>query len=168
MTGDKSKSVVLGKQQRFFEMPAVIASFAIWAVIVGSDGLLVGLKYIWVLAIGLVLGTWVLRMRLRLRGSTFELAVVGPWRRAVDLDSLESIRWKHTGGPASKGTIFVRDRTGHRVPVYVGRFSGGEVWGKILLEAAARGGATIDDHSRRLLEEVSTTSTGSPSLSSAR
>lgn len=96
-------------------------------------------------------------MRLQLRDRTLERRVVGPWRRSVDLDSLESIRWKHTGGAASKGTMFVRDRDGRQLPIYVGRFTGGDVWGKLLLDAAKRTGATIDEPSRYVLEaEVAT------------
>jgi hypothetical protein len=153
-----SKPIVLGRQQRFFEIPADAALVVVWVAIAFSEGLSVGLRYGWVLAIGLVHGTWVLRMRLQLRGRRLELPLVGPWRRAVDLDSLESIRWRHTGGPASKGTMLVRDRTGRRVPIYVGRFTGSEVWSKILLEAAERSGAMIDDHSRHLLSTATTAS----------
>jgi hypothetical protein len=160
MTRSVSRPVVVGRQQRFFEIPADAGLVLVWVVVALSEGLPVGLKYVWVLAIGLLHGTWVLRMRLQLRGGTLELPLVGPWRRSVDLDSLESIRWRHTGGAASKGTMFVRDRTGHRVPVYVGRFNGGEVWGKLLLDGAARSGATIDDHSRHLLEEATKATAG--------
>jgi hypothetical protein len=142
-----SKPIVLGRQQRFFEIPADAALVVVWVAIAFSEGLSVGLRYGWVLAIGLVHGTWVLRMRLQLRGRRLELPLVGPWRRAVDLDSLES-----------KGTMLVRDRTGRRVPIYVGRFTGSEVWSKILLEAAERSGAMIDDHSRHLLSTATTAS----------
>lgn len=154
MTGAASKPVVLGRQQRFFELPPAAVGALVWVGIAATEGLGEGLKDVWLLAIAVAMATWCLRMRLQLRGRRFELAVVGPWRRSVDLDSLESIRWRHTGGPASKGTMFVRDRTGHRVSVYVGRFTGGEVWGEMLLQAAEQSGATIDDHSRRLLGEA--------------
>jgi hypothetical protein len=91
-----------------------------------------------------------------LRGRTLELAVLGPWRRAVDLDSLESIRWKHTGGAASRGTMFVRDRSGRRVPIYVGRFSGGRS-GASCCWTRLRAPATVDDTSKRFLVEAAST-----------
>lgn len=151
-----AQPAVVGRQQRYYELPAAGAGVLCWAVIAGSDGLAVGLEYVWILAIALVLAAWVLRMRLLVTDAVMEFAIVGPWRRRVDLQTLRSLTWKHTGGPASKGVIVVRDDHGKRIQIPVGRLSGGEVWGQMLLEAAERSGATIDDHSKRLLEAETT------------
>jgi hypothetical protein len=90
----------------------------------------------------------------RLRFSRTRLRTTfGPWSRDVDLNQLESIRWKdNTIGYGAQGTIFVRDRSGHRVPIEIGRFRRGEEWGPLLLEAAEACGATVDEPSREILE----------------
>ena len=67
----------------------------------------------------------------------------------MDLNELESIRWKYTGGWRSQGTIFVRDQSGHRVPIYVGRFKRGDEWGPLLIGPAAASGATVDATARK-------------------
>lgn len=105
---------------------------------------------IWLLLVGLLLAGWALLMRLRY--SSHSLAVtIGPWRRAADLTNLESVTWKRTGGGRSRGTIVVRDRSGHRVPVYVGRFTALSDWGPLLVRSAVASSAVIDDHSRAYL-----------------
>lgn len=83
---------------------------------------------------------------------------IGPWRRYADLTALESLTWKMTGGWRSQGTIFVRNRSGHRVPIYVGRFKRGREWAPLLLEAAAASGARLDEHARTLLEKATASS----------
>lgn len=160
VTGAASAPVVVGRQQRYYELPAAIAMVAGWTLGAISEGASTGIKYVWILAIGVVLGTWVLRMRLVLRGSVLEFAIVGLWRHRVDLRAVKSIAWKRTGGPGSKGVIVVRDGYGSRIQIPVGRLSGMEVWGNMLLEAAARSGATIDDIAGRLLEEAVTRTPG--------
>jgi hypothetical protein len=66
---------------------------------------------------------------------------------------LESIHWKENSVRAfAQGTIVLRDRSGHRVPVEVGRFKRGEEWGPLLLESAAASGAKVDHASREILE----------------
>lgn len=152
-----SKPVVIGRQQHVVETLPGVGLIVVWGVILLSEGWKEGLKYGWIAAIGLAAVARMSCMRLQLRDRTLERPVVGPWRRSVNLDSLESIRWKHTGGAASKGTMFARDRDGHELPIYVGMFTGGDVWGKLLLDSAKRTGATIDKHSRDILEaEVAT------------
>jgi hypothetical protein len=56
-----------------------------------------------------------------------------------------------TGGWRSQGMIFVRDRHGGKVGIYVGRFNKIDEWGPLLLQAAERSGADVDRHSRGLL-----------------
>ena len=154
---------VVGRQQRYYELPAAVAGIAVWGAIAGSEGLVVGLKYLWILAIGVWLGAFCVLMRVRLggstlsvRGSTFIFALV--WR-TVDLGSLVSIWWKRTGSAASRGTIFVRDRSGHLVRIPVGRLDGIEVWGRVLLDAAATSHAEVDPKAQHLLEGAGAPST---------
>lgn len=106
-----------------------------------------GLKYSWILLIAVPLGAWTLLMRLRYRPDRLRMTV-GPWRRAVDLNALDSITWKMTGTWRSQGMIFVKDRHGKRVPIYVGRFNRIEEWGPLLLDAAAATHRLIDTHAR--------------------
>jgi hypothetical protein len=142
---------VVGRAQRFPELPAAVGGALIWAAITVSGGPGVGLKFAWMLAMALVLGAWVVRMRLLVQGSVMTFAIVGPWRHRVDLSELQSVAWKHTGGPGSRGVFVVRDDQGRHLQIPVGRLSGIEVWGKLLLDAAARSGATIDISTRHSL-----------------
>jgi hypothetical protein len=149
-------TVVVGRQQRYYEMPAAIAGVVVWGAVAATEGPAVGLKYVWILALGVWLGMFCVLMRVHVRGSTF--AVRGStfifaliWR-TVDLGSLASIGWKRTGGAASRGTIFVRDRGGHLVRVPVGRLDGIDVWGPALLDAAAASHAEVEPKARHLLE----------------
>lgn len=121
-----------------------------WLGIIAKEGWQVGLDTSWALLIVLPLVTWTLIMRLRYCPTRLELAM-GPWRRRVDLTSLQSVRWKMTGGWRSQGTIFVRDSHGGLVPIYVGRFGKLEHWGPLLLDAAARCEADVDAHTRSIL-----------------
>jgi hypothetical protein len=110
------------------------------------------LQTVWLLVIALGLGTWTTMRRLRFSRTRLR-TTFGPWSRDVDLNQLESIRWKdNTIGYGAQGTILVRDRSGHRVPIEIGRFRRGEEWGALLLEAAAACGATVDERSREILE----------------
>lgn len=106
-----------------------------------------------ILAVGLGLGAWTLLMRLRFSADSLSMTV-GPLRRTVDLSSLESVSWKMTGTWRSKGTIFVRDRHGQEVPIYVGRYSRSNDWGPLLLDAARRSGAHVDSRSEGILRQV--------------
>ncbi len=131
-------------------LPAM-AGVAIWLYFLIGHGLTAGLETIWILLIAVPLGAWSLLMRLRFGGGALVFSV-GPWRRRVDLATVESVSWTMTGGGLSRGTIFVRDRQGGRVPIYVGRYADIEDWGPLLLDAAGRSGAIIDRQSRYLLE----------------
>lgn len=147
---------MVGRQQRYYELPAAIGGVAVWVAIFASDGPGVGLKYVWILALGIWIGVFCVLMGVRVggstfsvRGSTFVFALI--WR-SVDLESLASIGWKRTGGAASRGTISVRDSGGHLVRVPVGRFDGIDIWGRALLDAAATSHAEVDPKARHLLE----------------
>lgn len=150
--GDQAVPRVVGKQQRYYEMPAAVASVLCWLYIAASEGMVVGAKNAWFLLLGLSLGVYSLRMRLELCGTTLALAYLGPWRHEVDLQSLQSVTWKHTGAAASRGSIFVRARDGRKLRIPVGRLDGIGEWGVILLEAAARCHADVDPVARQLLE----------------
>lgn len=147
---------VVGRQQRYYEMPAAIAGVVVWGAVAASEGAVVGLKYVWILALGVWLGMFCVLMRVRVRGSTFSVRgstfIFALMWRTVDLGSLASIGWKRTGGAASRGTIFVRDRSGHLVRVPVGRIDNIDVWGRALLDAASASHAEVDPKARHLLE----------------
>jgi hypothetical protein len=142
---------VIGEPTEFGAMLGVTSGVVIWLVVLIGQGVMAGLKVIPLLLIALAMGAATGLIRLRL-GPDHLAITVGPWRRAANLGALASISWKMTGGGLSRGTIFVRDRMGGRAPIYVGRFTRIEEWGPLLLDAAARCGATVDDESRRLLE----------------
>ncbi len=145
---------------RYDELVAAGAAAASWLAILGLYGLRLALQTVWILLlIALPLGAWTILIRLRYSRSRLRLTI-GSWSRAVNLHELESIRWRYTGGWRSRGTIFVRDRSGHHVPIYVGRFKSGEDWGPLLLHAAATSGATVDTRSREILELHSRETTG--------
>jgi len=133
------------------ELVAAGAGTASWLIILVHYGPRLALQTVFILAIALPLAAWTILIRLRFSRSRLRLTV-GPWSRAVDLNQLESIRWKMTGGGRSQGTIFVRDRSGHQVPIYVGRFKRGEEWASLLLQAAATSGAMVDAETREILE----------------
>jgi hypothetical protein len=130
-------------------MLAAAVFVGLWTAYLTVQGPVVALEAIWLLILGVPLGAWCLLMRLRF-GRGRLLLTVGPWRRGVDLEALERIRWKAARRP--RGAILVWDRHGGRVPIYVGRFTRIEEWGPLLLDAARRSGATVDSQSRQLLE----------------
>lgn len=149
--GYEGSSDQMAGPTQFGELPAVLSLVGIWVYFLLAHGAVTALEASPFLLIGLGLGTWTLGMRLRF-GPHRLMVSIGPWRRGVDLEALESIRWKKTGGGRSRGTIFVTDRHGGRVPIYVGRFARSDEWGPLLLDAAARTNATVDTHARHLLE----------------
>ena len=144
-------AAVVAKPTEFGGMLASISGVAIWLIFLIGQGLTAGLETIWLLVIGLALGAWTMLMRLRFSPGTL-MFTIGPWQRTVDLSALDSVKWKMTGGGLSRGTIFVRDRTGSRVPIYVGRFTLIDEWGPLLLDAARQSDAGVDSQSRHLLE----------------
>jgi len=136
---------------QFGEMVPVTVGVLIWLTILAKEGWDVGLHTAWILLIVVPLAAWTLLMRLRYTQTRFQ-RTVGPWRNEVDLTSLQSIKWKMTGGWRGKGMIFVRDEHGGRVGIYVGRFNRVGEWGPLLLRSAERSGATVDRHSRSILQ----------------
>jgi hypothetical protein len=146
------KAVVLGRFAYFGTVPACLAGLGCWVVILATDGSLEGLKYVWLLAGAAYLGLRPLLAKLRLEGPVLRMTVIGPWRQAVDLGALESIQWRHTGGPASRGSMFIRDHRGGKVRIGVGDFTGVDTWGPLILGAAEKCGASVDDSSRQALQ----------------
>jgi hypothetical protein len=136
---------------RYDELVAAGAGVASWLAILLFAGPRLALETVWILVIALPLGAWTILIRLRFSPSRLRVAL-GPWSRAVNLSELESIHWRYTGGWRSQGTISVRDRSGHKVRIYVGRFKRGEEWGPLLLQAAAASGAKVDKRAREILE----------------
>jgi hypothetical protein len=76
----------VAKPTKFGELPAATAGVIIWLIVSFSEGPSVGLKYAWLL----LLGAWTLSMRLRYQPERLRMTI-GPWRRGVDLTTLESI-----------------------------------------------------------------------------
>jgi hypothetical protein len=151
-TSSHRGAIVVGNPAKFGTVPAVIAGTLTWTVILIADGPVKALEYSWLLALAAYLGAYTFLRKLRVQGSIFRMTVVGPWSQAVDLEALESIRWKQTGTAISGGSMFARDRSGGKVRIGVGDFDGIEVWGPLLIKAAQECGAIVDDHSRHLLE----------------
>jgi hypothetical protein len=103
------------------------------------------------LFIGLLLGGWALLMRLRFDRDSIE-RTIGPFRQRVQLDALASIEFKQTGTWRSQGMLFVSDTQGHRVGIYVGRFSRAAEWSSLLLAAAESTHASIQPRARGILQ----------------
>lgn len=146
-----SGPVALGRFAFFGTVPACIAGIVMWAAILITEGPVEGLKFAWLLAIAAYLGARPLLAKLRVDGSVLEVAVIGPWRQSVDLSALKSIHWRRTGGPASRGSMFIRDNRGGKVRIGVGDFTGVDAWGPLILSSAERCGAIVDEASRRAL-----------------
>jgi hypothetical protein len=134
------------------ELIAAGAAVVSWLFLLVQNGPGFALQTIWILVIGLGLAIWTLMIRLRFSRSRLRITL-GPWSRAVDLNELQSIRWKTTGlADPIRGTTYLRDRSGHRVAVYLCRFKRMDEWGPLLLRAAAACGAAVDEPSREILE----------------
>jgi hypothetical protein len=105
------------------------------------------------LVIGLLLGGWTLLMRLRFDRDFIE-RTIGPWRQRVRLDALASIEFKQTGTWRSQGTLFLSDTQGHKVGIYVGRFTRAAEWSALLLDAAATTHASVQPLARGILQRA--------------
>jgi hypothetical protein len=149
-TGAQGVDEQVARPAQYGELVAALAGAASWLYILVMQGLLLAIETVWILIIAVLLAAWTLLMRLHFSHTRLGLTI-GPWRRYVELGALESVRWKMTGGWRSRGTIIVRDRDGHRVPIYVRRFKRSQEWGPLLLTAAIASSATIDPPVPKLL-----------------
>ncbi len=139
---------------RYNNLVASGAAAVVWVALLFMNGPIFALQVSWILLLGLIVAAWTVLPRLRFSRSRLRVTI-GPWSRAVNLDQLDSIRWKdNTYGYGAQGTIYVRDRLGHRVPIAVGSFKRGEEWAPLLLEAAAASGAKVDSDSREILRRL--------------
>jgi hypothetical protein len=127
-----------------------------WLAILGTEGWMEGVKYSWALVLAAGLGLKTAAPRLHYSPTRLELAI-GPWRRAVDLTDLKSVKWVAVRGAGNQGKLLVDDRLGGRVPIFVGRFSRAEVWGQVLLDAAAACNAQVDRRAQSILDQGSRT-----------
>jgi hypothetical protein len=79
---------------------------------------------------------------------------IGPFRQRVRLDALASIEFKQTGTWRSQGMLFVSDTRGHRVGIYVGRFSRAAEWSALLLDAAETTHASVQPRAHGILQRA--------------
>jgi ABC-type antimicrobial peptide transport system permease subunit len=135
----------------FGEMVGVIAVFVLWPVVWITSGALLAAEFFPVILIALLLGGWTLLMRLRFDRDSIE-RTIGPFRQRVQLDELASIEFKQTGGWRSKGMLFVSDTGGHRVGIYVGRFSRAAEWSSLLLTAAETAHVSVQPRAHGILQ----------------
>lgn len=137
----------------FGELVPVIAIFVLWTLVWIRLGALLAAQTSWIFLIALPLGGWALLMRLRFDGDFIE-RTIGPFRQRVRLDSLASIEFKQTGTWRSQGMIFVSDTQGHRVGIYVGRFSRAAEWSALLLNAAEDTHTSVQPRARGILQRA--------------
>jgi hypothetical protein len=139
----------------FGELVPVIAIFVMWPIIWFTSGALVAAQTSWMFLIALPLGAWALLMRLRFDRLHIE-RTIGPFCQRVRLDALASIEFKQTGGWRSQGMLFVSDTQGHKVGIYVGRFTRAAEWSALLLDAAATTHASVQPRARGILQRAVT------------
>ncbi|MDQ1536268.1 MAG: hypothetical protein QOE58_661 [Actinomycetota bacterium] len=137
----------------FSELVPVITVFVLWVIGWVTSGALVAAQTSWIFLIALPLGGWALLMRLRFERDHIE-RTIGPFRQRVRLDALASIEFKQTGTWRSQGMLFVSDTQGHRVGIYVGRFSRAAEWSALLLEAAETTHASVQPRARAILQRA--------------
>jgi len=137
----------------FGELVPVIALFVLWPIVWIRLGTQDAAAFLPFLVIALPLGGWALLMRLRFDRDHIE-RTIGPFRQRVRLDALASIEYKQTGTWRSKGMLFVSDTQGHRVGIYVGRFSRAAEWSALLLNAAETTHASVQPRARDMLQRA--------------
>ena len=138
---------------QFDELIPVIVVFVLWVITWITSGTLVAAQTSWIFLIGLPLGGWTLLMRLRFDRDFIE-RTIGPFRQRVQLDTLASIEFKQTGAWRSQGMLFVSDTQGHRVGIYVGRFSRAAEWSALLLAAAEAAQVSVQPRARGILQRA--------------
>ena len=137
----------------FGELVPAIASVLMFSIAWITSGALVAAQISWILLIGLPLGGWALLMRLRFDRDHIE-RTIGPFRQRVRLDALASIEFKQTGTWRSQGMLFVSDTQGHKVGIYVGRFTRAAEWSALLLDAAATTHASVQPRAQDILQKA--------------
>lgn len=143
----------------FDEVLAAGGGVLCWLYILIAEGPILALQTSFLLIIAVLLGCWTLLMRLRFSSGRMGLTI-GPWRRYANLNSLVSVSYRRTGGWRTRGTIFLLDTAGHRVPIYIGRFNRGNEWGPLILAAASRCAASVDSTARRHLMSLARPASG--------
>ena len=138
---------------QFGELVPVITFFVLWVIGWITSGALVAAQLSPILLIGLLLAGWTLLMRLRFDRDYIE-RTIGPFRQRVQLDALAGIEFKQTGTWRSQGMLFVSDTRGHRVGIYVGRFSRAAEWSSLLLAAAESTHASVQPRARGILQRA--------------
>jgi len=151
-SGGQSRPQVAGPTQ-FGELVPVIAIFVLWTLVWIRLGALLAAQTSWIFLIALPLGGWALLMRLRFDRDFIE-RTIGPFRQRVQLDALASIEFKQTGAWRSQGMLFVSDTRGHRVGIYVGRFSRAAEWSALLLAAAEAAQVSVQPRARGILQRA--------------
>jgi hypothetical protein len=141
---------------QFGELVGVILVFVLWPVVWITSGALVAAEYFPIILIALLLGGWTLLMRLRFDRDSIE-RTIGPFRQRVQLDALAIIEFKQTGTWRSQGMLFVSDTRGHRVGIYVGRFSRAAEWSSLLLAAVESTHVSVQPRARGILQGQSVT-----------
>jgi hypothetical protein len=148
--GAPARPQVAGPTQ-FGELVSVVGVLLMWPIIWITSGALVAAQTSWILLIALPLGGWTLLMRLRFDRDYIE-RTIGPFRQRVQLDALTGIEFKQTGGWRSQGMLFVSDTRGHRVGIYVGRFSRAAEWSSLLLAAAETAHVSVQPRANSILQ----------------
>ena len=151
-SGGPSSPQVAGPTN-FGELPAAIGTIVMSPIAWITSGAHVAVQLSPFVLLGLLLGGWALLMRLRFDRDFIE-RTIGPFRQRVQLDALASIEFKQTGGWRSKGMLFVSDTQGHRVGIYIGRFSRAAEWSALLLDAAETADASVQPQARGILQRA--------------
>jgi hypothetical protein len=138
---------------QFGELVPMIVSVVLLPIIWIRLGAQMAAEALPMLFIGLLLGGWALLMRLRFDRDHI-VRTIGPFRQSVRLDALASIEFKQTGTWRSQGMLFVSDTRGHRVGIYVGRFSRAAEWSALLLDAAETTHASVQPRARGILQRA--------------
>jgi hypothetical protein len=153
VSGDEPPGPQVAGPTQFGELPLAIALVVAWPIVWITSGALVAAQTSWILLIALPLGGWTLLMRLRFDRDHIE-RTIGPFRQRVQLDVLASIEFKQTGTWRSQGMLFVADNRGHRVGIYIGRFSRAAEWSALLLAAAETTHASVQPRARGILQRA--------------
>ena len=151
-SGGPTSPQVAGPTQ-FGELVPVITIFVLWPIVWMRLGAQLALGVLPFILMGLFLGGWALLMRLRFDRDFIE-RTIGPFRQRVQLDALASIEFKQTGAWRSQGMLFVSDTRGHRVGIYVGRFTRAAEWSALLLYAAETTHASVQPRALGILQRA--------------